>query len=114
MANQQRAEEDALVIDNFNGVNQLIHELNLPETYVPWLRGSFSDDKGNIQRLPGKKAITTGSLGGPVFTLHQLEFTDKSYVLIHQSSSYKIETDVTELLTSQTIELTAPVDSFIF
>jgi len=114
MANQQRTEGPVLVIDNLSGVNQLIHDLNLTKEATPWLRGMFPDDKGNLQRIPGKLAMTTGSFGGPVFTLHQLEFTDKDLVLIHQSSNYKIETDVSELLSSQTIELTAPVDSFIF
>jgi len=114
MSNQLRTSEDVLLIDNFEGVNQLVHDLNLKSGIAPHLRGAFVDGKGNVERLPGKVANSSSSFGGPVFTLHQLEFSDHSSVFIHQSSSYKIETDVTELFSVWSVELTAPVDSFIF
>lgn len=114
MSNQLRTSEEVLLIDNFEGVNQLVHDLNLKPGITPYLRGAFTDEKGNIQHLPGKIVNSSSSFGGPVFTLHQLEFSDHSSVFIHQSSSYKIETDITELFSTPIVELTAPMDSFIF
>jgi len=114
MSNQRRTEEEALITENFLGVNQLIDELDMPLEFAPDSRGSFPSGQKNMERLPGKKLNSSNTTGGHVLTLAALQFKDKSYVLIHQSSNFIIEDDIVTLMSPSPITPLSPTEPFIF
>ena len=114
MANQRRTSEPPLVVETLGGVNQVIDQLNLPEQDTPWLHGMMPDNRGNLTRIPGKIRNSTASEGSHVLTLHQLEFSDKSRVFIHQGSEVKLEDDVTALAVEQGTVFDSPIHPIIF
>jgi hypothetical protein len=114
MSLQRRTEKTPLIIEDFEGCNQLIDDLTLKSESPPWMHGCFPNVKMNVERIPGKLLASTATTGGHVLTLHQLEFTDRSVMLIHQSSNYSIETDLTNLMTEPDVTPLAPLEPFIF
>lgn len=114
MANQRRTSEPPVIVETLGGVNQVLDQLNLPPESTPWLHGMFPNARGDLERIPGKLANSTGSLGSHVLSLTQLEFSGKSVVLIHQGSQLKTEDDVTTLMTTPGSPFDSPVHPLIF
>ena len=114
MVNQRRTEEESLILDNLLGVNQLIDELDLPKEFTPDSNGVYPTGKQNVARIQGKKLNSSNSTGGHVLTLASLQFKERSYVLIHQSSNYMIEDSVINLMSPDPITPLSPTEPFIF
>lgn len=114
MAHQRRTERDELIIENLEGCNQLIDDLTLKPESPQWMHGCFANAKMNVERIPGKLLNSSATTGGHVLTLKQLDFTDRTVLMIHQSSNYSIETDLTNLMTERDVTPLAPIEPFMF
>jgi len=114
MAHQRRTDEELLVVDDFSGVNQVIDELKISDKATPWLYGAFVSPHKTVERIPGKVLVSSATSGGAVFTLHQLDFTDRSLVLVHQASNYLVEDNLDVLTGDVEITPLLPTEPFIF
>ena len=114
MSNQRRVEETPYEVGFFAGVNQAIDELNLDVSLVPWIEGGYPSERGNIRRIPGKLMASTGTLGGAVLTLTQLNFTSRSPIVVNRCGTWIHETNVVTLQSPTTYADTLPpTDRFI-
>jgi hypothetical protein len=93
-----RTNEFAYVTDEFSGVQQAVDELKLAKQFCPWTLGGYVDERKNFSRLPGKLAHASTTTGGLVITIQQLSFTSIDAVVIHQSSNWLVERDISDLL----------------
>lgn len=113
-----RANEEPYVIDYFGGINQLIDELELRDDkergLTPWMHGLYATGRGTVRRIPGKHLNSSVTTGGHILTLQQMEFKDKNVVLVHQSSNYIVEDDLTELQSTVDVDPLSPTQPFIF
>lgn len=114
----ERTNEEPYIIESFGGINQLIDELELrgkdEKGLTPWMHGLYATERENVKRLPGKHLNSSVTTGGHVLTLYQMEFVDRNVLLIHQSSAYLIEDDLTELQSSVDVTPLLPTEPFIF
>lgn len=113
----ERTNEEPYIIESFGGVNQLVDELELRgkdgKGLTPWMRGLYTTELENVKRLPGKRLNSSNTTGGHVLTLQQLEFINRNVLLIHQSSAYMVEDDLTELQSGVDITPLIPTEPFI-
>lgn len=93
----RRSKGEEKIIDKFDGVNNLIDTVNLPENFVAWAQGGFFSEKRYFRRLPGNLSISTSSVVGPVFSVASLEFRSRTVVVFHASVTVLAETDLTAL-----------------
>lgn len=114
MADQNRTEEQTLIIEDFEGVNQLIDELKLSPGATPYMRGCYATERENVKRLPGKALSSSITTGGHVLTIQQLVFTDRNTVLVHRSSNYSLVDDISELQSEPDISPLVPTEPFIY
>jgi len=114
----ERTNEEPYIIESFGGVNQLVDELELRgkggKGLTPWTHGLYTTELENEERLPGKRLNSSNSTGGHVLTLQQLEFTNRNVLLVHQSSNYVIEDDLTELQSNIDVTTLVPTEPFMF
>jgi hypothetical protein len=109
----ERTQSQTLVIEDFKGLNQVIDEIKLPSSHTPWAHGGYFNEKAEFERLQGKQLHSSVTTGGSVLTLKQLQFTDKDVLLVHQSSSYLVESDLTTLTSSEDTSTLSPMEPFI-
>lgn len=110
----ERTQKESKIIEDFEGINNLVDELKLSDEFTPWSHGGYYNEKAEFERIKGKKLNSSVTTGGHVLTLHQLEFTDRDVLFIHQSSDWKIESDLSELMTEPEITSLVPLEPFIF
>lgn len=94
-----RTEATKLVVEDFNNINQVTDELNLPDDQTPWAYGGYFNEKSEFERIQGKQLNSSNSTGGQVLTIQQLTFEGRNVLFVHQSSNWVIEDDLTELMT---------------
>jgi len=111
-----RSQDHTLIVDDFKNINQSVDEIDriYPDSHTPWMHGGYFNEKAQFERLQGKKLNSSVTTGGHVLTLQQLEFTDRNVLFIHQSSSWIIETDLTELMSEPNVTPLTPLEPFIF
>ena len=114
MALQRRTDETPFVIQEFGGVDQVFDELKLPQGAVPWLTGAFPSRQKTVNRIPGKKLVSSATTGGMILTLHQLTFMDRNVVLVHRDSAYLVEDDLRELTGDVDVSPLLPTEPFLF
>ena len=114
----ERTNEEPYIIEDFGGVNQLIDELELrgkeERGVTPWMSGLYDNGHQNVERIPGKLLNTSNTTGGHILVLQQLDFANRNVLLIHQSSNYITEDDLTELQSDLGITPALPIEPFIF
>lgn len=117
-----RTEERVRVMDSFMGVNDAVDEFKLDELSVrlkmegAWVRrsdGGRYTERGEFERIMGKKVMSTSTAWGVLLGLRQIEFQDRSVVIIHSSNVYEAETDLYPLRTSVPPITSTLMDSFM-
>ena len=98
-----RSEDQLKIVEVFEGVNEAIDRLKLPDQLVPTSIGGFATDQGEFQRLLGKKLVNATSTNlGAILCIKQLEFKNEKVVVYHSSTGYfRMRTsEMTTLLSS--------------
>jgi hypothetical protein len=110
----ERTARSTKIVEDFRGTNQVIDEFKLSDEYVPWNRGGYFNEKAEFERIRGKHLNSSITTGGHILTLRQLEFTDSNVLFVHQSSSWLLEDDLTELMSEPSVTPLTPQEPFIF
>lgn len=110
----ERTQNNLLIIDDFRGVNNIVDDLKLSPDHTPWSHGGYYNEKAEFERLQGKKLNSSATTGGHILVLQQMAFTDRNVMLIHQSSNWFIEDDLTELMSEPDVTTLTPTEPFIF
>jgi len=117
-----RTEETVRIIDSFVGVNDAVDEFKLDtlsehlKMQGAWVRrsdGGRYTERGEFERLMGKKVMSTSTAFGCLLGLRQLEFRDRMVVIIHSSNVYQAETDLYPLRVSAPPITSTLMDSFM-
>jgi len=114
MSNQRRVVETPLIIREFNGANSAIDDLKGAPDSTNWQSGMFSHERHVCERVPGKLLHSTGSCGGHILTLQHCLFRDRGFVVIHQNTEYKVESDVSDLMDGIILVHVSPLTPVIF
>ena len=109
----RRTQEDPKIIDDFRNINQDLDEFKIPDSETPWCHGGYFNERAEYERLQGKQLHSSVTTGGAYLTIVQLSFSSIDVVLVHESSNYAIEDDVTELMTSRSTSDRSPMEPFI-
>ena len=108
-----RTQEDSRIIDDFININQDTDELKLPDSQTPWCHGGYFNERAEFERLQGKLLHSFVTTGGHYLTIQQLSFSNRDVVLVHQSTNYAVEDDLTELMTERDTSERSPMEPFI-
>ena len=109
----ERTESEKHIVDVFRGVNDIVDELKLADELTPWSHGGYYNERAEFERLKGKKLNSSNSTGGHILTLQQVVFADKDVLLVHQSSNWLAETDLSELTSTEPDPPVSPLEPFI-
>lgn len=82
------------VIDRFETVNDVTDSVKMDPGMVPWSHGGYFNEKSYFKRMEGKKTISTSSGIGRVLAIAQLDFKNRSAIVIHHSSKMTAEDDM--------------------
>ena len=84
-----RSSDNLQIIEVFDGVNDAIDRLKLPDELAPTSLGGYYTEKSEFQRVLGKKLVnaTTTNLG-QILCIKQLEFENEKIVVYHSSTGY--------------------------
>jgi len=109
-----RSKDNIQIIEAFEGVNDAIDRLKLPDELVPTSLGGFCSEKSQFDRVMGKKLINSTSTNpGIILCLKQLEFANEKIVVYHSSTGYfKVDDGAMVTLLSSTSSIN-PLGSLI-
>lgn len=113
MAEDRKKPWDKFSIEEFDGVDNAVSELNLEDGAVPWLYGGYATEQNAIRRIPGKLLHSSVTTGGQVITISQMDFSDQTVVFLHRGSNYLVEDDITPLI-AEPGDVIDPLEPFIF
>lgn len=108
-----RTQRDTKIIDTFKDINQDLDELKLPDSRTPWCYGGYFNEKAEFERLCGKLLHSSVTTGGSYLTIQQLTFINRNVVLVHESTNYAVEDDITELMVERSTSDRIPIEPFI-
>lgn len=104
-----RSNERLLEIRSFGGVTDFVDEVRLAHELSSWTHGGYPTAQGRFRRLPGKRPFPSSNPFGHVLFVGQLGFMDKDVVLVHHSSNWIVEADISVLL-PESVETVTPLE----
>jgi hypothetical protein len=94
-----RSEDQLKIVEVFDGVNDAIDKLKLPDKFAPTALGGFFTEKSEFKRVLGKKMVDANSTNpGSILCVKQLEFKDSKVVVYHSSTGY-FQVDTSTMVT---------------
>ena len=108
----ERTKSEVKTINEFSSVNELIDEIKLPDNLVKWAEGGHFNERGELERLRGKKMIVDDStIPGRVITISQIDFVGVNYIVFHTSTVYRVSSTLVGIGVSESS--TTPLEPFI-
>jgi hypothetical protein len=92
-----RAQGNKKIVDSFEGQNDALDEVKLPPALVRWANGGYYTPRKEFERIPGKLALSTSTSVGSLLAIKQIDFQDRSVVIVHASVAYGYLTDLSAL-----------------
>lgn len=89
-----RTKENTLTLDLLGGIRQVGE---YPDQVIDEIHGLYDDPVRSLSRIPGKKLATTGIADGPIWSLHQLRFRDRSIFMYKGDFDFFLSDEVTRI-----------------
>ena len=84
-----RSEDNVKIIEKFEGANDAIDRLKLPDELTPKCLGGYFTEKSEFQRVNGKRLVNSSTTNlGSILCIKQLEFKNEKIVVYHSSTGY--------------------------